>query len=364
VTPFALRSAAQFRPDGPVAHVDERGRPNRAYVRQARDVLRDSRQLDDRTKSIAASWWDGPSTELPPGHWCLLAQYVSRRDRHSVDQDAKPFFALTGASLDASIAAWDAKRAYDSVRPITAIRELYRGRTVLAWGGPGRGTRPIRGEDWLPYQPATVVTAPFAEYLSGHSTFSAAAAEVLASFTGSRRFGLSVTIPAASSMIEPGVVPSRPVTLTFPTFDEAAEQAGRSRRYGGIHFEAGDLDGRRPGRRVGANAWPRPAATSTARPHPDEPGPDRRADQPCAGRAAPYVPQGRGELPPALHPRPRQMSEAAWLRIGAGNGPARTRSTLARQGRSLYQPSFSAPCRPVREAWGRHRHPGESSCPA
>jgi len=164
-------------------------------------------------------------------------------------------FALTGASLDASIAAWDAKRAYDSVRPITAIRELYRGRTVLAWGGPGRGTRPIRGEDWLPYQPATVVTAPFAEYLSGHSTFSAAAAEVLASFTGSRRFGLSVTIPAASSMIEPGVVPSRPVTLTFPTFDEAAEQAGRSRRYGGIHFEAGDLDGRRLGRRVGANAW-------------------------------------------------------------------------------------------------------------
>jgi hypothetical protein len=255
VTPFALRSAAQFRPDGPAAHVDERGLPNRAYVRQARQVLRDSRELDDRTKSIAAYWWDGPSTELPPGHWCLLAQYVSRRDRHSVDQDAKMFLALTGALLDASIAAWDAKRAYDSVRPITAVRELYRGRTVLAWGGPGSGTRAIRGEAWLPYQPAAVVTPPFPEYVSGHSTFSAAAAEVLASFTGSQRFGFSVTIPAGSSMIEPGVVPSRPVTLTFPTFAAAAAQAGRSRRYGGIHFEDGDLDGRSLGRRVGATAW-------------------------------------------------------------------------------------------------------------
>jgi Domain of unknown function (DUF6851)/VCPO second helical-bundle domain len=255
VTPFALRSATQFRPDGPAAHVDERGRPNRAYIRQAREALRDSRQLDDRTKSIAAYWWDGPSTELPPGHWCLLAQYVSRRDRHSVDQDAKMFLALTGAMLDASIAAWDAKRAYDSVRPITAVRELFRGRTVLAWGGPGQGTMAIRGENWLPYQPPSVVTPPFAEYVSGHSTFSAAAAEVLASFTASQRFGFSVTIPAGSSMIEPGVVPSRPVTLTFRTFADAADQAGRSRRYGGIHFEAGDLDGRGLGRRVGANAW-------------------------------------------------------------------------------------------------------------
>jgi hypothetical protein len=255
VTPFALRSAAQFRPDGPVAHVDERGRPNRAYLRQAREALRDSRRLDDRSKSIAAYWWDGPSTELPPGHWCLLARYLSRRDRHSVDQDVKMFFALTGALLDASIAAWDAKRAYDSVRPITAIRELYRDRTVLAWGGPGRGTRAIRGRDWLPYQPPAVVTPPFAEYVSGHSTFSAAAAEVLASFTGSQRFGFSVTIPAGSSMIEPGVVPARPVTLSFRTFADAADQAGRSRRYGGIHFRDGDLDGRELGRRVGATAW-------------------------------------------------------------------------------------------------------------
>jgi hypothetical protein len=179
---------------------------------------------------------------------------VAARPPHG-RQDAKLFFALTGALLDASIAAWDAKRAYGSVRPITAVRELYRGRTVLAWGGPGRGTRAVRGEDWLPYQPATVVTPPFGEYVSGHSTFSAAAAEVLASVTGSQRFGYSVTIPARGSMIEPGVTPARPVTLTFRTFADAADQAGRSRRHGGIHFRDGDLDGRRLGKRVGANAW-------------------------------------------------------------------------------------------------------------
>jgi hypothetical protein len=161
------------------------------------------------------------------------------------------------AAAGAGGGAWDAKRAYDSVRPITAVRELFRGRTVRAWGGPGRGTRAIRGEDWLPYQPSTVITPPFAEHVSGHSTFSAASAEVLASFAGSQRFGLSVTIPAGSSMIEPGIVPARPVTLSFRTFAEAADQAGRSRRYGGIHFEDGDLDGRRLGTRIGANAWTR-----------------------------------------------------------------------------------------------------------
>lgn len=127
-------------------------------------------------------------------------------------------------------------------------------------GRARQGTRAISGEDWLPYQPPAVVTPPFAEYVSGHSTFSAASAEVLASFTGSQRFGFSVTITAGSSMLEPGAIPSRPVTLSFRTFADAADQASRSRRYGGIHFEDGDLDGRRLGRRVGANTWSRARA--------------------------------------------------------------------------------------------------------
>jgi hypothetical protein len=105
-----------------------------------------------------------------------------------------------------------------------------------AWGGPGKGTRAIRGEDWLPYQPPSVVTPPFAEYVSGHSIFSAAAAEVLASFTGSRRYG--------------GIT-SRPAIWTGAGWAAASAPT--------------------PG--------PRPAATSAARPHPDEFGPIAVAGQ-------------------------------------------------------------------------------------
>jgi PAP2 superfamily len=113
------------------------------------------------------------------------------------------------------------------------------------------GPRRIRGEDWQPYIP----TPPFGEHPSGHSTFSAAAAAVLASFTGSDRFGASATIPAGGSRIEPGVTPAADVTLSWATFTDAADQAGRSRRYGGIHFEDGDLVGRKLGAMVGARAW-------------------------------------------------------------------------------------------------------------
>jgi hypothetical protein len=161
------------------------------------------------------------------------------------------FFALGGALHDAAVAAWDAKRAFDSVRPVSAIRWLFAGDSVCAWGGPGGGTTLIKGEEWQPYLP----TPPFAEYVSGHSTFSAAAAEVLARYTGSDAFGASVTVPAGSSPIEPGTTPAADVTLSWPTFSDAADQAGRSRRYGGIHFRDGDLAGRVLGRMVGRRAW-------------------------------------------------------------------------------------------------------------
>jgi hypothetical protein len=248
VTPFALAHGAEFRPAAPARY------PSGEYVKQVEDILHVSAKLDDREKMIAEYWSDGPSSELPPGHWCLFAEWVSRRDGHGIDEDAKMFFALGNAVLDAGIAAWDAKRAYDSARPITTIRFLKAGKPVRAWGGPGRGTVLMRGEEWQPYQLPTFVTPPFAEYVSGHSTFSAASATVLARFTGSDAFGASVTIPAGSSQIDPGV-PARPVTLRWRTFTEAADEAGISRRYGGIHFEAGDLAGRTLGRQVGERVW-------------------------------------------------------------------------------------------------------------
>jgi hypothetical protein len=249
VKPFALSSGSQLRPGPPAKY------PSSPYTAQAQQILDYSANLTDTTKVIAEYWRDGPHSETPPGHWCLFAQYVSARDHHKAGDDAKMFFALTNALLDASIAIWDSKRAYDSERPITAIHFMFGGKTVRAWAGPYKGTQNMDGSQWIPYQPASVVTPPFPEYVSGHSGFSAAAAQILKNYTGSDYFGDSATFLAGSSTVEPGVVPASNVTLSWNTFSDAAVQAGLSRRYGGIHFEDGDLRGRAIGRAVAAVVW-------------------------------------------------------------------------------------------------------------
>ncbi|MBV9645817.1 MAG: vanadium-dependent haloperoxidase, partial [Verrucomicrobia bacterium] len=253
VTGFASKSAEEFLPL--IARFGPARYPSRAYLEQAKALIAISASLTDRQKMIAEYWANGPHTELPPGHWDLFAQFVSARDQHTVDDDAKMFFVLTAAIHDAGIAAWTAKSSFDSVRPVTAIPFLFYGHTIMAWGGPSAGTVAMDGGDWIPYQPSTFPTPPFPEYISGHSTFSAAGAEVLRRWTGSDHFGASVSFEPGSSTIEPGFTPSNAITLYWPTFTDAANQAGISRRYGGIHFEAGDLVGRAIGRLVAEKAW-------------------------------------------------------------------------------------------------------------
>ena len=92
----------------------------------------------------------------------------------------KLFFVLGNSMLDASIATWTEKEQFDYVRPITAVRHLYAGQPIRAWAGPYQGVQTIDGSAWFPYQESTVVTPPFPEFISGHSTFSAAAAEFFA----------------------------------------------------------------------------------------------------------------------------------------------------------------------------------------
>jgi len=157
--------------------------------------------------------------------------------------------------LDASIAVWDCKRVFDYVRPITAIRFLKAGVEIRAWAGPGKGTQTILGERWQAYQTGAQPTPAFPEFSSGHSAFSAAGAEVLKSYTGSDSFNASTTVKAGSSKVESGSVPAADITLAWATFSAAADQAGMSRRYGGIHFKEGDLQSRAMGRLVGAQAW-------------------------------------------------------------------------------------------------------------
>ncbi len=258
VVPFAMTSTDEFLPFtklfGPALY------GSLQYQQQAQELIDFAANLTDQQKMIAEYWANGPHTELPPGHWDLFAQYVSARDNHGLDDDVKMFFALTNAIFDAGIASWDAKRAVDSVRPVTAIPYLFQGTQIQSWGGPGKGTVWMDGSQWIPYQPSTFPTPPFPEYISGHSTFSAAGATILFLWTGSDRFGDSVTFAAGSSTIEPGITPQNPVTLKWKTFTDAANEAGISRRYGGIHFKAGDLVGRAVGDLVGLQAWARAQA--------------------------------------------------------------------------------------------------------
>ena len=177
-----------------------------------------------------------------------------------MDDDAKLFFALGNALMDAGIAAWFWKFKWDYVRPITGIRVEYRGKDVVSWLGPYKGYGVVKGESWIPYQQLNVVTPPFPEYVSGHSTFSAAGAYVLRQFTNSDSFGASVTVKSGASRIEPRTAdhpgtPAKDVTLYWPTFSAAAAETGMSRRYGGIHFQSGDLHGRSLGAAIGADAW-------------------------------------------------------------------------------------------------------------
>jgi Ca2+-binding RTX toxin-like protein len=293
VTPFALESGEQFRPEAPQpfllvdAAVDLENKTitlengsvldidkslvgtiiNPEFVAQAQEVVNISANLTDEQKLVAEFWEDGGGTSFPPGTWMTFGQFVSARDNNTLDQDAQLFFGLGNAVFDAGIATWEAKTFYDYARPIRAIRELGElgligefnqeldGFAIDAWK-PGEGTQTILATDFLTYQtPGGDASPPFAEYTSGHSSFSAAGASILELFTGSDEFGASVSFDSGESRFEPGQTPSEAVTLQWDTFSEAADEAGISRLYGGIHFTEGDVNGRTLGEQVGQAVW-------------------------------------------------------------------------------------------------------------
>jgi hypothetical protein len=252
VTPFAMANGDQFRPSvepGPFKY------GSAEYTKQAEELVAISAALTDEQKMISEYWSEGSDSAQAVARWMSFAKFVSQRDHHTLDDDVKMFFALSNAMFDASIAAWDTKREYDSVRPVTAIPLLFRGKSIRSWGGPGKGTIAMDGSQWIPYQSTTCPTPPSPEYVSDESALSAAAVKILQLLTGSDRLGVSTTFPAGSSKIEPGVTPAHALTLHWETFTEAATQAGLSGEYGGIHFHGADLAGRRLGRAVAAQAW-------------------------------------------------------------------------------------------------------------
>jgi hypothetical protein len=249
IRPFALNQAIMANVPGPPKNAD--GTYSTSDIVQAEA---DTSNLDDAAKAKAEYWADGPNSVFPPGHTMVFAQALSRRRAFSLDTDVKLFFALGNAVLDAGIGAWQLKYQYDFVRPITAIREYYKGQKIVSWLGPDKGYGLVDAGQWIPYQAQTVVTPNFPEYVSGHSTFSGAGEQVLQAFTGSDAFNARVTIKAGTSKFEANT-PAADVTLTWPTYTAASDEAGMSRRWGGIHFYSGDYHGRMLGKAIGSNAW-------------------------------------------------------------------------------------------------------------
>lgn len=241
VRPFALSSGAQFRPTlNPVMPLQE----------EIDTVIRLSAELTDQTKGLGNFFAQNPGAETPPGQWMGFAEQLSTQDGNGLDADVKLFFAAAQAGLDASIAAWDAKRAFDQGRPASVIPVLYRGQVIRAWGGPGRGTQNILGETWVPWQRPANKSPPFPDFVSGHSTFSAAMATAMASIRASDRCVLTGVEKAGSFRTDPGL-PLQDVNFRFTSLSGAADAAGFSRQVTGIHWNRSDLRGRELGKQVG-----------------------------------------------------------------------------------------------------------------
>lgn len=189
-----LTTGADLRPGPPPAY----GSP--LFLAEMNEVYATSRTLTDEQRRIADYWADGAGSVTPPGHWNVIAADLVRGAGWSTLRSAWLFAALNTAQADAFIACWDAKYAYWSLRPVTAIRRLI---------DPG----------WLSY----ITTPPFPSYVSGHSTTSGAASTVLAAFFPARAGELSAM----------------------------AQEAAVSRLYGGIHFRSDNEVGLALGRRIG-----------------------------------------------------------------------------------------------------------------
>ena len=273
----------------------------------------------DFTRVIAEFWADGPSSETPPGHWFTILNYVNDQPGlvkklrgtgplcTKLEWDVKAYFALGGAMHDVAITAWGIKGWYDSARPFSAIRGMaelgqssdpnlpryhpgglplipgyieiiqagdpLQGNTnqyinqikLKAWKGPSAIPNPgtdvagvgwIRAANWWPYQRPTFVTPPFAGYISGHSTYSRAAAELLTALTADPYFpgGLGEFYCPKNEFLVFEDGPSRDIRLQWATYRDASDQCSLSRIYGGIHPPVDDIPGRLIGEKIGLQA--------------------------------------------------------------------------------------------------------------
>lgn len=228
VTPFGVVSGSQFQAPTPPSLTSAEYAAAYNEVKELGSATSATRTADQT--EIAKFWADGGGTITPPGHWNYIAQDVVDAANLSLVQSARTFVALNVAMADAGITAWDTKYAYDFWRPVTAIR--------LGDTDGNAGT--LEDPTWTPL----LTTPPFPSYTSGHSTFSGAAAGVLSELFGD---SYAFSTPSYDTTLFPV-----PVVRNFSSFQEAAEEAGKSRIYGGIHFEFDNVAGLTAGAQIGA----------------------------------------------------------------------------------------------------------------
>ncbi len=220
VTPWTMNAGSQFRPVAPPALTS-------AEYTAAFNEVKELGRIDSATRTadqteIAQFWADGGGTETPPGHWNAIAQDVAASEGNSLAENARMFALMNLATADAAIVAWDAKYEYNHWRPYTGITE------ADTDGNPDT----IDDDSWLPL----IATPPFPAYTSGHSTFSAAASVVLAGLFGDDT-GFTTDSDGLLGALR-----------SFTSFSEAAEEAGQSRIYGGIHWQYDNTAGLSSGR--------------------------------------------------------------------------------------------------------------------
>ena len=209
--------------------------------------------LTTEQKGLVEFMRDGPKSVQQAGHWLVLAQELSKKRNHTLDEDVKMYFLNQIVAMDAFIASWDTKMYYDYARPYALVHKYYENKMIKAWKGYDQGWGVIKGNDWRPYSPEIFLCPPFPSYVSGHSTVSGACAEALKLFTGSDEF--DVSIPFISGSLTEPKSEWKEIELYFPTLTEAAEMAGISRVLGGYHIQTDNIEGLILGRKVARHAF-------------------------------------------------------------------------------------------------------------
>ena len=217
VKTFALPRADLFRPAGPAALTSSQWTFDFNQVKSLGDTNSTTRTADQT--EIARFWLDGAGTMTPPGHWNVAAQVVAVSQGNTLSQNARLFAMLNLCLADAGIAAWDAKfNIFPLWRPITAIRE------ADTDGNPDTVADP----NWTPL----TVTPPHPDYVSGHATFSGAAARALAGVFGANDIPFSLGSDDLTNVVR-----------SFSGFADCKREIGMSRIYAGIHTFTTIVDG-------------------------------------------------------------------------------------------------------------------------